>query len=133
MWLVAVAAGDARREHPALFERAVIVDFVEHLPVGVIETSGERRDKVGIRQRGSWHPILGKLRASRMAHAASLDLPACLCGCNTALRIAGLRVGLPGNAVPFVQESDEPLQGGIVLSERPPAPLTVRPVDVSRA
>ena len=35
--LVAVAAGDAGREHLALLERAVVVDLVEHLPVGMVE------------------------------------------------------------------------------------------------
>ena len=40
MRIVAIAAGDAGREHLALLERAVIVDLVEHLPVGMIETAG---------------------------------------------------------------------------------------------
>ena len=33
--LVAVAAGDAGREHLALLERAVVVDLVQHLAVGM--------------------------------------------------------------------------------------------------
>ena len=40
MRLVAIAAGDAGREHLALLERAVVVDLVEHLPVGMIEARG---------------------------------------------------------------------------------------------
>jgi len=47
--LVAVAAGDAGREHFALAERAVVVDLVEHLSVGVIEPARERRDGVRFR------------------------------------------------------------------------------------
>ena len=43
--LVAVAAGDAGREHLALLERAVVVDLVEHLPVGLIQPAVERRDR----------------------------------------------------------------------------------------
>ena len=34
-------ASDTRRKHLALLERAVIVDFVLHLPVGVIEPAAE--------------------------------------------------------------------------------------------
>src|SRR6516165_7672649 len=40
MRLVAVAASDAGREHLALLERAVIVDLVQHLAVGVIAAAG---------------------------------------------------------------------------------------------
>jgi hypothetical protein len=39
--LVTIAAGDAGREHLALLERAVFVDLVLHLPVGLVETAGE--------------------------------------------------------------------------------------------
>ena len=50
VWLVAIAAGDADRKHLALLERSVVVDFVEHLPIGVIETACDRRNNVGVRQ-----------------------------------------------------------------------------------
>src|SRR5262245_29376053 len=36
--LVAVAAGDADREHLALLERTVVIDLIQHLTVGVIKT-----------------------------------------------------------------------------------------------
>ena len=42
--IVAIAAGDARCEHLALLERAVIVNLVLHLPVGVIKPTTERGD-----------------------------------------------------------------------------------------
>ena len=50
---------------------------------------------------------------------------------DTALRIAGLGIGLPGNAVPFVQEDGKPFARIFVLSK--PAPLAVGPIDVSGA
>ena len=42
MRIVTIAAGHACREHPALLERAVIVDLVEHLSVGMVEPTGVR-------------------------------------------------------------------------------------------
>jgi hypothetical protein len=47
--LVTVAAGEAGREHLALLERAVIIDFVAHLSVGIVEPARERRDDVRVR------------------------------------------------------------------------------------
>src|SRR6266478_5010678 len=73
MGLVAIAAGHAGREHLALLERAVIVDLVEHLPVGMIETAGERRNRVRVGQRSSGEPSLGKLAAPGVAQPAGLD------------------------------------------------------------
>src|SRR6516225_890576 len=49
MRLVAVAASDAGREHLALLERAVVVNLVQHLAIGVIEPAGQRGDDVGVR------------------------------------------------------------------------------------
>jgi hypothetical protein len=48
MRLMAVAAGDACREHLALLERTVVENLVEHLPVGMIEPARERRDPMRV-------------------------------------------------------------------------------------
>jgi hypothetical protein len=72
--LVAIAAGDAGRKHLALLERAVIVDLVPHLAIGMIEAAGQRGDDVGVRQPPPRDPILGEFAASRVAQAAGLDL-----------------------------------------------------------
>ena len=72
--LVAIAAGDAGREHLALLERAVVVDLVQHLPVGMIEPARERRDDVRVGQRPARNPVLGEFAAARVAQAAGLDL-----------------------------------------------------------
>ena len=64
--LVAVAAGHAGREHPALLERAVIVDLVAHLPVGLIEAARQRRDRHGCRTAGA--RVSSPRRIHRGAH-----------------------------------------------------------------
>ena len=46
--LVAIPAGDAGREHLALLERTVIVDFIAHLSVGIVESTREWRDDVRV-------------------------------------------------------------------------------------
>jgi hypothetical protein len=58
MRLMAVAAGDSGREHLALLERAVVVDFVQHLPVDMVEPAGERRDPMRVRQPSPRDPLL---------------------------------------------------------------------------
>jgi len=130
MRLVAIAAGHACRKHLALLKRAVIVDFVEHLSVGVIEAAGQIGDQVGVGQWQPWYPVLGELCASRMTQAAGLDFPAYRSGRDVAVRIAGLGIGLPGHPFPFVEEHGKPLQRVLIPSERPPTQLTVCPVDV---
>src|SRR5690349_16182826 len=56
VWLMAIAAGHARREHLTLLERAVVIDLVAHLAVRMIEPAGKSRDGVGIGQRAAWNP-----------------------------------------------------------------------------
>src|SRR5215471_13836636 len=86
--LVAIAAGHAPREHLALLERAIIVDFVAHLSVGVIDPARQPRDDMRLGQRAPRRPILGKLAAARMAAAAGLDLLAHERRCDAALGLA---------------------------------------------
>src|SRR5215471_21689198 len=132
MWLVAIAAGDAGCKHLTLLERAVIIDFVKHLSVGVIEAAGEHRNSVSVRQRLPRNPVFRKLPASRMAQPAGLILPTCFLRAGTALRIAGLRIGTPSHSVSLVQEGNKPLQRVIILYQRPRVPLTTRPANVPR-
>jgi hypothetical protein len=72
--IMAIAAGDAGREHLALLERSVIVDLVAHLPVRMIEPARQRRDDVRISEPPAGHPFLGELAAARVAQPAGLDL-----------------------------------------------------------
>src|SRR5512144_396557 len=69
--LVTIAASDAGREHPALLERAVVVDLVQHLPVGTVEPARERRDGMRVREPPPRHPILGELAAARVPQVST--------------------------------------------------------------
>ena len=89
MGLMAIAASDAGREHPALPERAVVIHLVQHLSVSLIESVGEQRDRVRVGKRPPRNPVLGKLGAPRMAQAAGLDFLANERGPEVASRVAG--------------------------------------------
>src|SRR5580700_3872045 len=131
MRFVAVAAGHPGRKHLALLERAVIVDFVEHLPVGMIEPASDNGDHVRVGQGLSWNPVLREFSASRVAEPAGLDLPARQGRSDIAMWIAGFGIRLPGNAVPLVQKDGKPFARIFVFSK--PLPLAVSPLDVSGA
>src|SRR6266851_3952680 len=131
MRFVAVAAGHPGRKHLALFERAVVVDLVEHLPVGMIEPASEGRDHVGVGQGLSGNPVLREFSASRVAEPAGLDLPARWRRGDIAMWIAGFGIRLPANAVSLVQKNGKPFARILVLSK--PVPLAASPIYVSRA
>ena len=130
--LVAVAAGDAGRKHPALLERAVVVDLVAHLPVGVIVPARERRDHVRVGKPPAWNPVLGESGASRVAEAAGLDLLAQQRRREVARRIARARTDRPGDVAPLGEPDQQPHVRVFALAERPPALLRACPADVSR-
>ena len=125
--LVAIAAGDAGREHLALLERAVIVDLVEHLPVGVIEPAPERRDHVGVGQRAARDPVLRERAAAGVAEAAGLDLLANERRREVARGVAGPRIDRPRDIAPLVEADGEPHARIVGLAERPPALPLARP------
>ena len=108
--LVAIAAGDAGREHLALLERAVVVDLVEHLPVGMIEPAAERRDRVRVRQPPARQPILGELRRGGRGTARRSRPPcAASAGAVAARGVAGLRIDRPGDVAPLVEADEQAL------------------------
>src|SRR5262249_43796618 len=132
--LVAVAAGHAGGEHFALFERAVIVGFLDvaHLSIGLVEPARHRRDDVRVGERAARQPVLRDFAAARVATPAGLDLLAQQRGRIIALRIAALRIATPGDVAALVEAGRQAL-GRIVLPvERPPALLRARPGDVMR-
>ena len=71
--VVTVAAGDASGEHLALLERAVIIDLVLHLPVGVIEPARERRHRHGYRTAIGRAPNLLKISPRRAWHSPQVS------------------------------------------------------------
>ena len=131
--IVAIAAGDARREHPALLERAVIVDFVLHLPVGVVETMAELRNGMGVRQPLTGRPSFRELAAPRMAQPAGLDLLPQDGRCDIALWIAGRRIVAPVGISSLIEAHGETFGLVLMLAEWPPALLVVRPSNMARA
>src|SRR5262249_32794404 len=131
--LVAIAAGDAGREHLALLERAVVVDLVAHLSVGLVQPARERRDGVGVGEPAAGRPIPGEFAAARVAEAAGLDLLAHQRRGEVARGISRVAVDAPEDVAPFVEASEQALLRVFILAERPPAPLLVHPRDVARA
>src|SRR5262249_55865594 len=131
--LVAVAAGDAGREHLALLERAVIVDLVLHLAIGVIEPAREGRDQMGVRKPPPGNPVFGELAATRMAKSAGLDLLAHQRRGEVAGGVPRRWIASPDDIAPFVETNPQTLRRMLTLTERPPALLGARPGDVSGA
>src|SRR4051794_20999532 len=121
--LVTIAASDAGREHPALLERAVVVDLVHHLPVSTVEPARERRDGMRIRERAPWRPLLGKLAAARVTQAAGLDLLAHERRRDVPAPVARVRIDRPGDTIALVEPDQQTLARVIALAERPPALL----------
>ena len=131
--LVAVAAGDAGREHLALLERAVVVDLVaasarrhcrararaarrHACPTAIDPAPNPRKTRRGARDTG---------RRSR---------PPCARGAGVTLRRAlpVVRIDRPGDIVALVEPNEQTLARVIALAERPPALLRPRPADVPR-
>ena len=135
MRVVAIATGDARSEHLALLERAVIVDFIEHLPVGVIEPSAEHRDDVGVGEPLPGNPIFGKLPAACMAQPASFDLLAQirLVRCCAAGWPVSASVPATSSSFRSSNRTRRPIFGIVALAEGPPALFVVRPGDMTGA
>jgi hypothetical protein len=104
--IVTIAAGDAGRVHPALLERAVIIDLIEHLPVRLVESLCQRRDEMRVGKRPSGHPIFGDQPATRVAEPAGLDLLAHARGRNAPNGKAGLCIVTPGHAGPLVESHE---------------------------
>src|SRR5262249_31658145 len=131
--LVAVPAGAAGQENPALLERAVIVDLVLHLAVGVIEPAREGRDQMGVRKPPPGNPVLGELAAAGMAKPTGLDLLAQKRGREVAGSVSRLRVAPPDDIAPFLEKNQQPLRRLLTFTEPPPALLGARTSDVSGA
>ena len=128
--LVAVAAGHAGCEHLALLERAVVVDLVAHLPVGLVEAARKRRDRVRVGEPASGDPILGKFSAARVTEAAGFDFLAQQRWREIALRVAARSIMAPDDPFALVEAHEQPLRRVLLLAERPPAVAALRPDDV---
>ena len=65
---------DALRVHPALHERAPVVDLVAHLPVVPVEVVVEQREPVRVERRLAVHVVVGDAARARVAARAGVDL-----------------------------------------------------------
>ena len=72
--VVAVGAAYAVRIHPALAERAVDVDLIELLAVGVVQARRQAHGQVVVEQRFAGHRRRRQFGAPRMAGCADRDL-----------------------------------------------------------
>ena len=110
MRLMAIAAGDAGREHLALLEWAVVVDLVQHLPVGFIEAATYGRNGVGIRQPPTRRDQFSENWPRREWHnPQALDLLAQGGRRGAACGVASFRIDWPGDSAPLVEADDEAL------------------------
>jgi hypothetical protein len=70
--IVAIRAGDAVRVHPALRERAPVVDLVAHLPVGEVEAFVEQRAAMRVERRLAVHVVV-EMRDARSWQRAQVS------------------------------------------------------------
>ena len=126
--LVTVRAGDSLRVHPALHERAPVVDLVAHLPVVPVETVLEQCQPVRVLRRLAVDIVVGDAARAAVAPRARLDL-AGRRPRRTALRVSGPGHRRPGDTLALVQRDREAL----ARRERLPVALPVRPRDMAGA
>ena len=130
MRLVAVAAGDALREHLALAKRGVVVDLVQHLAVGLEQARLQQGRHVRLEELLAGAPAFGDPGAAGMADAAGLELLGA--GPRRAARgVAGGRVDRPVDALALVEVDREPVVAALAPGQ--PALLPLGPGDVGRA
>ena len=110
--VVAVRTGDARLEHAALQERAVFVDLVEDLAVGMIEAGIEQVGHVGIEERMA--VAVGSTRSRAGAHGSARRSPPrrsiAAARCAVAVAGAGSSSHMPAAGI---AEADRQSMGGI--------------------
>src|SRR5262245_14725870 len=127
---VAIAAGNAGCEHFALLKRAVVVDLIEHLPVGLIKAPANRRNGVCLRQPLTREPAFRKLTTTRMTQTARLRLFAQAKGQLAARRIATSLINRPVNVATLVEANRKPLHRIFSLTKWPPTRPPIGPADV---
>ena len=108
--IVAVGAGHALGEHPALQERAVVEDLVLHLAVDAVEAGLEQRQPEAVGEGLAGMDVVGHLRAPGMAARAGLDLGDLARGRRRHAR-PRRRIGAPGDAAASRKARGRPRPG----------------------
>ena len=120
MWLVTVAARHSGMKHPALDERAVLVNFILNLSIRIIEVVIEQRDPIVIAHRLAMHVVFVNLTSPRMTSCTGLDFT--LRAARRATdHVSGRSIGRPAHAMAFVQCNQE----AVILLV--PAPVAAPP------
>jgi hypothetical protein len=70
MGLVTIAAGYSGSKHFTLLEGTVIIDFIQHLAVNVVQTTGQWRYDVSVGQPSPRYPILRELASPGVTQPA---------------------------------------------------------------
>src|SRR5262245_32235009 len=130
VWFMAITAGHAGGEHFALFERAIVVDLVQHLPIGLVETPRNGGNGVCIRQPFTWPPILRKLATPGMTQPTGLSLLAQAEGQLAARGVAGPCINWPGNVATFIEANHKPFARIVRTRPWPPTLSAVCPTEV---
>ena len=121
--VVAVGTGHAGAMHPALQERAPGEHLIALLTIGVIQTGRQQRRKIVVEERFTRSIVFRKLRATRMALRAGVDL---VCGiARTApAGVSGGRIDRPADPVALAQRHGQSL--AVVVLARRACPGQVR-------
>ncbi len=109
--IMAVGAGDALGLHPALHERAPLVDLVPDLPVAPVEALVERGETMRVLQRLAMDVVVRDARGAGVTARAHVDFPRRRSR-RAALRIAGRGHRRPRDAFALGQREREAAVGG---------------------
>jgi hypothetical protein len=74
MRFVAVTARHSGTIHLALQKRAIDIDFILHLAIGMVQTGVEEAWQMGLHERPSRKIVLGEQTAAGVAVGAQFDL-----------------------------------------------------------
>ena len=130
MRVVAVGAGDAGSEHPALHERADLEHFAVDLPIGMIQSGLEQRRHRAVEKRRGCGGALGDHLSPGVAGAAGIQHGAGT-RCFRSSGDAGLFVHRPGAAIGGIEPGDQSVRD--LGRQRRAGLLRLCPCDVAGA
>ena len=115
-------------KHPALYERAVLVNLVLDLTIRVVEVLIEQRDPIIVLDWLTMDVVLVDLTAPRVTSRAGLNL-ALRPARSAAMGVSGRRVDLPASSAALIKRD----QQSTIRFELAPIALFLRPRHVIRS